>query len=100
MGSTVVVHALENRSNLFTVLGIESRVLQQVVQCCMECRRWTKSKLRVSVAVTAAAFVANNTSIITIIIWHHFPGPSLPVVCVSSRPPARPRLRPAWRGVL
>jgi hypothetical protein len=39
--------------------------------------------VRVSVAVTAAAFAVNITSITTIIIWHHSAGPSLPAVWCS-----------------
>jgi hypothetical protein len=97
---TVGLDALEKSNNLFGVPGIESRVLQQVAQCCTELRKWAKPKVRVTVAVTAAAFVVNITSITTIIIWHHFADPSLPAVWCFFMRPARHRLRPARRGVL
>jgi hypothetical protein len=100
MGLTVRLVSLEKGNNLFAVLGIESRTLQQVAQCCTELRRWAKSKVLVTVPVTAAVYVVNITGITTIIIWHLLRAYLYRLCGITFMRPARHRLRPARRGIL
>jgi len=91
------LNALEDSNYLFAVPGIECLVPQQVAQCCTVLMRWKKSKVRVTVAVTAVFVVKNHRH-------HHnqlasFSGP-ISTGSVSFMRPSRHRLRPARWGVL
>ena len=60
MGPTVFLDALEKTDNLFSAPGIESRVLQQVAQCCTELRRWMKSKERFTLSIYWCCFCCEH----------------------------------------